>query len=112
MSMLVGKVWKMDVPTSYDAYISYTKIFTTTTFTTTLQVPERPPRVDTYQYYLSEVKDTFFDESKLGHFDYNQYLVLRVDDNDIQVFEVLSLTENRLELQHVITKSIIKYNAQ
>lgn len=114
IDMLVGKTWKMEVPAGQDSYGSYIKTFTTTTYTTIFQLTGNQPIVHTYQYHLSNTIETSFDENKLGDPSFEKYMVIRVDeqDEDIHVHEIISISPTHLELKHVVTGSIIKYNAE
>ena len=95
LSDIVGKKWKGSLGVSYSFFLEFNSNEKIT------YIEEFSPNALLSEYYLSDNIETTFDVSQVGENSRGKYIIARnkLYENDIYVYEILSLTNDRLVLK-------------
>jgi hypothetical protein len=113
MQKLTAKTWIYQVPAAYTQKfsLSMTLKYSTTTENGTMILDGVTTSLSR-AYYLSDIIETSFDNSKIGNVQNGKYLIISTQGTSFDVFEILTLNTIKFSFKHIRSGTVSNFVTQ
>ena len=94
LDTLTSYKWETSAFNEDSLVLNYFRVYTATTFKTTVVYADGDNIENNYQYYLSDRKETTFNTSKVGQVQYGKYMMVKnVSNGSVFCIRILELND-------------------